>query len=142
MIFTKIKDEKRNEEIIAYYHEENDIIRQIEKLCSNEISLIGYFEDEIIKLELDKIECFITYDNKTYAYVGNKEYVVKARLYQLEENLPDSFIKINKSCIANINRIKNFKATIGGSLMVVFKNNYQDYVSRRELKNVKTRMGL
>lgn len=142
MIFTKIKDEKRAEEIICYYHEENDIIRQIEKILSDEVSLTGYLDDEIIKLELDKIECFITYDNKTYAYVGNKQYVVKARLYQLEELLTDSFIKINKSCIANINRIKNFKATIGGSLMVVFKNNYQDYISRRELKNVKMRMGI
>ena len=32
--------------------------------------------------------------------------------------------------------------TLGGSLTVVLKNGYRDYVSRRQLKAVKERMGL
>ena len=53
-----------------------------------------------------------------------------------------SFIKLNQSCIANKNKIKKFESTIGGALKVIFKNGYIDYISRRELKNVKERMGL
>ena len=53
-----------------------------------------------------------------------------------------SFIKINQSCLANKKKIKKFEYTIGGSLRVVFKNGYIDYIARRELKNVKERMGL
>ena len=52
------------------------------------------------------------------------------------------YVKINQSCYANIKNIKKFESTIGGSLKVIFKNNYVDYISRRELKNVKERMGL
>ena len=61
---------------------------------------------------------------------------------QLEEMLDDSFVKINQSCIANIKKIDRFKATVGGSLTVIFKNGHIDYVSRRNLKNVKERLGL
>ena len=52
------------------------------------------------------------------------------------------FVKLNQSCLANIKQIKEFKASIGGSVMVIFQNGYKDYISRRELKNVKERIGL
>ena len=68
--------------------------------------------------------------------------MIKNRLYQIEEIVDSNFIKINQSCIANINQIKKFDATLGASLLVIFKNGHSDYISRRELKNVKRRLGL
>ena len=53
-----------------------------------------------------------------------------------------NFVRINQSCIANINQIKKFSASFNGFLQVHFKNGYIDYVSRRELKNVKERVGI
>lgn len=85
---------------------------------------------------------FFTEDNKVFALTENEKYRLKSRLYQLEENLNDNFVKINQSCIANIKSIDKFKATVGGSLTVIFKNGYVDFVSRRNLKNVKERLGL
>ena len=41
-----------------------------------------------------------------------------------------------------VTKIKKFESTIGGSLKVIFKNGYVDYISRRELKIVKQRMGI
>ena len=61
-------------------------------------------------------------------------------MVELEESLPDNFLKINKSCIANIDKIKSFDATITGTLAVNFKNGYRDYVSRRRMKSVKERL--
>ena len=56
--------------------------------------------------------------------------------------LQDSFVKLNQSCLGNKHKVKCFKASIGGSLLVAFKDGYSDYISRRELKNFKIRMGL
>ena len=67
---------------------------------------------------------------------------LKQRLYQVEDNLDKDFIKINQSTIANIRMIERFSVSIGGSLQVIFKNGYKDYVSRRQLKSVKERMGI
>ena len=38
--------------------------------------------------------------------------------------------------------IRNFSAKFNGSLQVVFKNGYCEYVSRRQIKAVKERMGI
>ena len=64
------------------------------------------------------------------------------RLWQLEELLGEEFLKINQSCLANVSRIKRFRASFGGSLLVSFACGYEDYVSRRQLKQVKERMGM
>lgn len=136
-------DHNHDEEILIYAHEKTPLICEIEELVkNNSVDLIGYTENETVKLNLNDVYCFFTEDNKVYALTENEKYRLKSRLYQLEENLNNSFVKINQSCIANIKRIDRFKATVGGSLTVVFKNGHIDFVSRRNLKNVKERLGL
>lgn len=136
-------DPNRDEEIIIYAHEKSALVCEIEELVKdNSVDLIGYTENETVKLNLSDIYCFITENNKVYALTENEKYRLKSRLYQIEESLNDNFVKINQSCIANIKKIDKFKATVGGSLTVIFKNGYVDFVSRRNLKNVKERLGL
>ena len=136
-------DPNRDEEILIYSHKKTQLINEIEELVNNNsVDLIGYTENEAVKLNLNDIYCFFTEDNKVYALTKNEKYRLKSRLYQLEENLNNNFVKINQSCIANIKKIDRFKATVGGSLTVIFKNGYVDFVSRRNLKNVKERLGL
>ncbi len=136
-------DRNRDEEIIIYVHEKSPLVCEIERLVkSHSVDFVGYTENETVKLNLNDIYCFFTEDNKVYAMTENEKYRLKSRLYQLEENLNNSFVKINQSCIANIKKIDRFKATVGGSLTAIFKNGHIDYVSRRNLKNVKERLGL
>jgi len=136
-------EKNRDEEILIYAHEKTPLICEIEELVNNNfIDLKGYTENETVKLNLNDIYCFITEDNKVYALTEKGKYRLKLRLYQLEENLNNNFVKINQSCIANIKKIDRFKATVGGSLTVIFKNGYVDFVSRRNLKKVKERLGL
>ena len=133
----------RDEEITIYAHEKSPLVCEIEELVkSYSVDLIGYTENETVKLNLNDIYCFFTEDNKVFALTENEKYRLKSRLYQIEESLSDNFVKINQSCIANIKKIDKFKATVGGSLTVIFKNGHIDYVSRRNLKNVKERLGL
>ena len=136
-------DKNHDEQILIYAHEKTALICDIEQLVNNDsFDLTGYGETETIKLNLNEICCFITEENKVYALTEKGKYRLKSRLYQIEENLNDNFVKINQSCIANIKKIDKFKASVGGALTVIFKNGYEDYVSRRNLKNVKERLGL
>ena len=136
-------DKNRDEEILIYAHKKTALLCEIEQLVNNDsFDLTGYGETETVKLNLNEICCFITEDNKVFALTEKDKYRLKSRLYQIEENLNDNFVKINQSCIANIKKIDKFKASVGGALTVVFKNGYVDFVSRRNLKNVKERLGL
>ncbi len=124
----------------------NATVKRIEELCKEDEAagglLYGFKGDEIVPLVLPQITCFFTKDNKVYAYVDDKEYAVKLRIKQIVDMVDDTFIKINQGCVANVNQIKKFAVSFGGALKVVFKNGYTDYVSRRETKNVKRRLGL
>ena len=52
------------------------------------------------------------------------------------------FVYINQGCLADLKKVHHFEASIGGSLRVVFKSGYKDYVSRRQIKIVKERIGV
>lgn len=135
--------DKHDEEVLIYSKEKNSLVIEIERLVSSSNqSLVGKKEDEIIKINPLDVSCFIAENNKVYALIKKDKYQINLRIYQLEEILNDFYIKINQSCYANIKRIKNFTTTIGGTVNVNFDNGYIDYISRRELKNVKKRMGI
>ncbi len=137
-----IIDEEKQEEIIVYAHKENELTRKIRLLAEGETGeLMGYKGDDIFRLEAEDICCFVSENGSVSAVTVNGHYKVKQRLYKLEENL-DGFIKINQSCLANVSKIEKFEASTFGALTVVFKGGYKDYVSRRNLKNIKERFGI
>lgn len=136
-------DKKTDEKVLIYAHEKNRAVEDIYNFVSNQdIELIGYKDNEIIKINPNNVNCFIVEDSKIFAITDNDKLRIKLRLYILEEMLGESFIKINQSCIANISKIKKFDSTISGTLTVIFKNGYKDYVSRRNVKSIKERLGL
>lgn len=136
-------DRNREEEILVFAHERTKLIDEIECLVGDyEKEIIGYTDGGAYKLSLPQISCFVVENNKVYAINGKEKLQIKMRLYQLEEMLGVGFIKINQSCIANINEIKKFDTSISGTLKVIFKNGYSDYVSRRNIKTVKERLGV
>ena len=140
---TLIFDETRDEEVIIYAKKPSEIIDEIVSLVegSNQ-TLNGYLRGEIVKIDAKDVYYFTVEDNKLYAFDASEKYLLKTRLYALETILDKKFVKINKSSIANITKIKKFDASIYGTLKVVFKNGHTDYVSRRNVKAVKERLGL
>ncbi len=135
-------DKDHPEEVHIYAHEKTKIIEGIEQVIeNNSFSLVGYMDEESVKINLLDVHCFGVEDNKVYALTETERLRLKQRLYQLEEKLPDNFVKINQSCIVNINKIDRFKADFSTSLSVILKNGYKDYISRRQLKSVKERLG-
>ena len=144
MKFTITIDPSRDEEITAYIHKHSPLIDQIEALvnASNGSDRIaGYTEDDIKMLNIAEIQCITVEDGKTYAIDnGNRRYRLKQRLYELESALPSSFIRINKSALANEKALDRFKVTYAGSVDAVFKCGYTEYVSRRCFAQIKRRL--
>lgn len=143
MKVTTVLDDTREEEVVIYAHRRNDLVEEIERLVSQKpAELVGFCEDTAAILDYVKVAYFTVENGKIYAAVGDKRYLIRRRLYQLEQQMPASFIKINQSCLANIRQIARFEAALSGALRVVFKNGDIDYVSRRNLRAVKERLGL
>ena len=143
MKFTVIITNERDEEVVIYAREKTKLIEDIENLIrDNAFELIGYSGYEAVNLRTDEVVCFLVEEGKVYAITDKDRFRLKCRLYQLEETLPENFVKINQSCIANIKKIERFDTSVSGTLLIKFKNGYKDYVSRRQMKAVKERFGL
>ncbi len=143
MKFTLIIDKEKDEEVVATVHERSALTDEIEALI---LKLAGadripaYGDDDMKMLALSGIECITILDGKTYAIDSqNRRYRLKQRLYELEAQLPASFIRINKSTLANENRLDRFAVTYSGGVDAVFKCGYREYVSRRCFAQIKRR---
>ncbi len=132
----------KEERIDVYIHEKSEIVEKIRKLLSDEKELFGTKNSEIYKLNFSDIVLFSVENEKTKAFTHEEEYILKERLYMIEEKMPDYFIKLNQSAIGNIREIKKFDCSVSGTLKVTFKNGMTDFVSRRQVKAVKERLGL
>ena len=143
MDFQLIIDKENEEVITARVKKVNELTEKIETLVKEyvgENKIVVFSEDETVILEIKNIECVTVIDNKVWAITENGKYLIKNRLYEVEKLLPSSFIKINKSSVANINKIKKFISTYSGAVNIQFKSGYTDYVSRRCLPQVKRRL--
>jgi len=138
-----IIDPNSEEKVVIYAKEESELVKNIKILAEqNTKTLHGYTNNEIVNLNPYDIHCFCIIDNKVFALCEKQRYLLKERLYSLEDKLPKNFIKINQSCLANIEKIEKFDTSITGTLKIYFKNGHIDYVSRRQLKFIKERLGI
>ena len=143
MRFRMIIDKTAEEEVVATVHEPSGLTEKIEALVTNRgeaMQLVGYMEDTMRILEVSEIECVTVLEGKTYAIdAENRRYRLKQRLYELEELLPPSFIRINKSALANEKRLERFTASFSGAVDAIFRCGYREYVSRRCFVQIKRR---
>lgn len=138
---------KEEESITLCVHKRTALTDKIEELVNgdnvvNGTNIYGYLDDDIVLLKINEISRFYVEEDKTYASINNKTYQIKKRLYQIEEILPEYFIRINKSSIVNIHYVKRFNTSWRANLFVELNDGIQDYVSRRQVKKVKERMGI
>ena len=95
MKFTLQIDKEREEEIVIYAHQDRPVFREIQRLIAGtETSLVGYEGDSIVVLKPKQISCFVSGEDKVFAIAGQHRYLMKKRLYQLEEQLGKDYIKI------------------------------------------------
>ncbi len=133
----------REDEIQIFCKEKTKLIEKIIALAEEDsLEITGICNDRTKILDLSDIFFFVTENNRVYAVTEKERWALRQRLYKIEETLPSSFVKINQSCIANINKIDCFRSSFAGAMEVIFKNGETDYVSRRQLKKIKERLGL
>lgn len=143
MQFKLIIDRDKDEEVVITAHQPTTLTREIEALVlkyAEADRIPAYAEDSIKMLSFSDIECITVLDGKTYAIdSGNRRYRLKQRLYELEQLLPSSFIRINKSALANEACLDRFSVTYSGAVDAVFQCGYTEYVSRRCFSQIKRR---
>ncbi|MBE7006704.1 MAG: LytTR family transcriptional regulator [Ruminococcaceae bacterium] len=122
-------------------NEVNDLVR---KLAENERQIIAGFRGDTVTL-LDEKELLRVYASggRVYAVTAGGEYVLRLRLYELEERLrPFSFVRISNSEIINLKRVRSFDLSLVGTICVTLSDGSKAYVSRRYVPKIKEVLGI
>ena len=143
MKYTTHIDPNREEEVVIHARRRTKAVADLEAYIESlDAELVGYGGDgRIVPLRPAEVHCFVAEEGSVYALTDTERLTIRLPLYAIEEMLDQGFVRINQSCIGNIRKIDRFTTSIGGALMVTFRNSHRDYVSRRQLKAVKERIG-
>lgn len=141
MKFKLLINPHKNEIVEAQVHQKSIFTDNLEKFVltnGNSNSIIGYDDKDLIILQLEDIIMITIFDNKITAIcTNNKKYHLRKRIYQLTDELPNNFWRINKSSIVNKIYIDRFEETKTAGVNIIMKNGLSDYVSRRCLSKIR-----
>ena len=137
-------DEKVKETLVVV--SANKIDKEVQNLINyieySSEYLIGIVENKASIIDIDEIIRVYIEDRKTFVVTLKDTYVVKKKLYEVENIVTRNFVKISQSEIANIKFIKNLDFSNTGTMVIKYKNSDISYVSRRMIKEFKLKLGI
>ncbi|WP_405303897.1 LytTR family DNA-binding domain-containing protein [Methanobrevibacter sp.] len=97
---------------------------------------------DITLLELQDVFMFRVENKQVKVYTQGNEYLIKKPLYQIEEGLNQSFVRISKTTIVNLKKIERVAPSLKGMMFIELKNGLKDNISRKYLPGFKEALDL
>ncbi|MCI8583036.1 MAG: LytTR family transcriptional regulator [Dorea sp.] len=121
-----------------------EVNRLVKKLSEDFPKMLaGIRNDRCELLEQTEIIRIYAASGKVYAVTAKGEYVLRRRLYELEEQLAgSSFVRISNSEMINLKKVEHFDLSFTGTIYVKLSNQTSAYVSRRYVSKIKTMLGI
>ena len=81
-------------------------------------------------------------DKRTYVYTKEECYETKYRLYELEDILSTNFLRVSKSLVVNIRKVRSVKSELNGRMTAELLNGERIVISRSYVKDLKRKLGV
>lgn len=121
-----------------------EVQQLLQALSPDAPQIITGVKDGMVEVleETDLIHLYAS-SGKVFAVTGRGAYVIRPRLYELEERLDKSrFVRISNSEIINLKKVRHFDLSIAGTICVKLSNGTVTYVSRRYVRRIKELLGI
>lgn len=134
-------------QVTVAYREEDEPVKKliafVEHLEESATGLVGSFDGEIYPLKPEDILYMETVERKTFCYTAERVYELEEKLYELEEKWAHlDFMRVSKSYIMNLQRIRALKPDFGGKILATMDNGEKLYISRQYAPVLKEKLGL
>ncbi len=144
-IIINIQEDMNENEIHLCVRELNEEVVAIQKIIQQNLSsyneMVVYQEDVEYYIPLKQILFFETSGREIMLHTKSELFVVKKKLYELEEILPDYFERISKSCVVNVLSIYSMNKKVVSNGLIEFNGTHkQVYVSRMYYKSLKLKL--
>lgn len=105
--------------------------------------IIGTANGQAHQIALEQILYIEAVDKKTFLYTAEHVYETEKRLYELEEMLDEkTYFRCSKSVIVNLNKITKLKPEVTRNILATLTNGEVVVISRRNVKALKSLIGL
>jgi len=112
-------------------HKKDDRIKYLQKIAAKK-------EGRIILINIEDIMRISSEDGLTFAFTGEKKYLIDHYLNYYEKNLDgDKFFRINRSDLINLKYIKNIHPMFAGNYTIELADGEQLSLSRRKKSEFK-----
>ena len=101
----EIDDSLNEDEIVIRTKEYTEELQQLISNFKSKPSIQFFKQDTEYYLDLDAILFFESDNGRVYAHTANDMFFTTQKLYELENILPNSFLRISKSTIVNIQNL-------------------------------------
>lgn len=124
---------KEEEHVLIRCCQMNEEVLEIVNFVKSRNELLsGYEDSQIYQISLRDVYYFEGVDNKVYAYLKDKVYEMKNKLYELEELYEKrQFFRCSKSILINLLKIECVKPAMNGRFTARLKNGEQIIISRQ-----------
>lgn len=133
------------DEIIIRCRERDAKIQSIERMLDGVVKarreLVLYIGNSEYYVPISDILFFETMDSRVCAHTKDAMYSSPHKLFELENLLPSSFVRISKSAIANVMQISSLsRELVGNGELRFYKTEKKTYFSRAYYKILKDRI--
>ncbi|NLL74312.1 MAG: LytTR family transcriptional regulator [Erysipelothrix sp.] len=94
-----------------------------------------------VNVDLNNVLFFETEGDAVYVHLNNRSLITRYRLYELEDALPSTFMRISKSTILNSENVSSLERNLTSNRSVQFFDSTKIvYVSRMYYSKLKTKL--
>lgn len=141
-------------QIIEHIKEKLQVVIKCRQIDDEIMRLKYHIEmfDKKLQAKKDNEWCFVnlfdvlyfeSVDNRTFLYTKDDVMEIKQRLYELEIILSDKdFIRISKSQIININKVKSLRPEINRTILATMCNGEQLFISRKYVSAIRSLLSI
>lgn len=141
----EVTDDLSEDEVLIRCSQVDEPIRKIRQFILEQTrsgpKITFYQQNQEYYFPLEDVLFFETTEEHVYAHTADDAYLIKYRLYELEQMLPPFFTRAAKSTIVNVLRIYSITRNLTSSSLIQFANSHkQVYVSRYYYKELRQRL--
>ena len=130
---------------VIFTNEMTEAVRQAAAILEGAVSnkAITVTDNErIFVLRPEELYMLLVENERAAVYTRTKRFDSGRRLYEFEDMLGVSFMRISKSVLINLQYLECVEPTLGGLMMVTLKNGCKECISRKYLPAFKKYLGL
>ena len=134
---------EQDEIIIRCAEMSDELLKLVALAGTSQKKVMGNLEKQTFFLEPEEIYYFESVDDRVYIYTKTEVYDCPLKLYEIEEKFGNgSFLRVNKSTIINLSKVRVLNPILNGKIEVELENGEKQIISRQYAPALKEKLGI